>query len=89
MGPRSGSPFGDKIIDAEKELLMGMAFNNRGDSKKAVPFFKKSITLMADSSLKRRLFTANCNLFFCYYNLKSNDGMKSALEAMVLTLVNV
>jgi hypothetical protein len=77
------TPLGDKIIDAEKELLMGMAFNNRGDSKKAVPFFKRSITLMADSPLKRRLFTANCNLFFCYYNLKSNDGMKSALEAMV------
>ncbi|MBA2404753.1 MAG: tetratricopeptide repeat-containing protein [Bdellovibrionales bacterium] len=74
---------GDKIIDAEKELLLGMAFNNKGDSKKAIAYFTRSLTLMQDSPLKRRQLTASSNLFFCYFNLKFAEGMKSVLQGML------
>lgn len=76
------TPSGDPIIDAERELLLALAFNNKCESTKAIPYFKRSIELMKHSPLKHRLLTAQCNLFYTYLNLKNRDGMTDVISQL-------
>lgn len=69
-----------EMIRSEKELLLSIAENNRGNPQKAVDGLLKVVNVLKKFNLPRQLFLAYSNLFVAYLNLKDRDGMEKALE---------
>jgi hypothetical protein len=73
---------GDAIIDSQSELLLGSALSNSGQPTKAIRHLKRALTLLENSGLERQIFIVLTNLYNCYYNLKSENEMKSVIESI-------
>lgn len=70
----------DVVVESQKELLLGIALNNKCEAQKAVPHLQKSLKLISGLGLRRQEFVAYNNLFITYRNLKDQKGMKASLD---------
>lgn len=73
----------DKEVEAQRQLLLGIAYNNTGELLHAVPTLLHAIGPLKDSNLPNSYFAAINTLFITYHNLKDLDGMARVLEEMV------
>jgi hypothetical protein len=72
----------DQLIDGEKNLLLGITFNNKSESNLAICYLLKSIESFKKIAVDSELFVAYDNLFVAAYNQRSAGLMKQALKGM-------
>lgn len=66
-------------IQAQKHLILGIAYNNKTVFDQAISHLKKCILIIDQFDDKATLFTAYYNLFIAYYNAKDINGLKETL----------
>lgn len=72
----------DSIVESQKNLFLGVTYNNQGEFLKAIPLFEKALELMQEYFIPFQEFTALNSLFIAHRNLKNHQSMKTALERM-------
>lgn len=72
----------DEEVEAQRQLLLGMAYNNTGELLLAVPTLLRSTELLKNSTLTNSYFAAINTLFITYQNLKDHEGMARILDEM-------
>lgn len=72
----------DTLIEAQKTLLLGIAYINKSESQKAIACLKQSLELHQPFQLKRQDFIILTNLFYAYFNLKNKLGMEQTVQAL-------
>lgn len=72
----------DPLVAAQKNLIWGLAYNNKSEYNKAIPLIKEALEVISHYPLKRVEFTASYNLFIAYLNYKDRKGMKACLDNM-------
>lgn len=74
----------DAIIEAQKALLLGVAYINKSESHKAVHYLRSSLVLLEPFKLLRQDFIILSNLFYAYFNLKNKHGMEQTIASLKL-----
>lgn len=72
----------DQLIEAQKELLLGIAYINKSESQKALDHLQKSLDFHAPFKLPRQEFIILTNLFYAYFNLKNKMGMEDTINQL-------
>lgn len=72
----------DPIVESQRKLLLGMAYNNLSLYEKAIPLLEDSLLILKDENLPQQLFNAYHNLFIIELNLKKTDRMAVLLQEM-------
>lgn len=80
LEPMTASP--DPIIEAQKTLLLGIAYINKSESQKALVHLHNSLDLHKPFALHRQDFIILTNLFYAYLNLKNKKGMKEIVTLL-------
>lgn len=70
------------FINAHRDLLLGICFNNLSNFKAAKQYLEKAITVFKQLQLDYHLYTANFNLFMVCSNQVDHLGMGQALKYM-------
>lgn len=70
---------GDLILKSQKDIFQGLILKNNNDYLNAIKLFKSSLLLMEDTNLTYQKFVAVKNLFECYKEISSREGMTLAL----------
>jgi hypothetical protein len=73
----------DEIVELEKNLLLGIAYNNKAEFKQAKFFLEESIDKIAQFPLKRQTFLAYYNLFIVHYNLMDVGSMQLVFKELI------
>ncbi|MFZ4713065.1 MAG: hypothetical protein ACOYL6_05120 [Bacteriovoracaceae bacterium] len=72
----------DPFVETYRKMVLGLAFNNRGEPSLALPYFISAWEDIKDTSYIHAQFYSLYNLFIAYRNLKSSDLMGETLELM-------
>lgn len=72
----------DLLVESQKNLIWGIALNNKSEYHKAIPLIKSALEIICDYPLKSVEYTAAYNLFVAYLNYKDKKGMKACLDIM-------
>ncbi len=70
----------DPTVEALRNLLMGIAYINKGEAIKALPELHLSLEHFQKIDLPKFKFTAAFNQFMAYLNLRNVKGMGESLE---------
>lgn len=69
-------------VEAQRQLLLGIAYNNTGDLLHAVTHLLRSLELLQEVGPAQSMFAATNTLFITYQNLKDHEGMARVLDEM-------
>lgn len=72
----------DPIVESQKKLILGIAYNNQNHHMQALPLILESLDLMEGYEIKEQQFIALNNLFIIYRNLKDINHMRQTLKKM-------
>lgn len=72
----------DELVESQKELIWGIALNNKGEFHLAKPHIEASIPTLVKNNLFFHTFTAYHNLFIVNFNLNDLLEMEYCLEQM-------
>jgi len=70
----------DPLVDSQKKLILGIAYNNCGKFLQGLPKIEEAALILDQHKLDYYSHIAHSNRFNVYYNLKNKDGMKRALR---------
>ena len=73
----------DDIVELEKNLLLGIAYNNKAEFKQAKFFLEETIDKISQYPLERQTFLAYYNLFIVHYNLMDTASMQLVYKELV------
>lgn len=77
------------FFSAQQELLLGLAYNNMANSKKAISYFGQAITLYKSINEKHYIFFPYYNLLLAYSNLgRKGDYIKVFEEFKIIKCEN-
>lgn len=72
----------DELVESQRNLILGIAYNNQGYFLQAVDHLKIAESILRKHDLPYYHFVAQSNLFNTYLNLKNRGEMKKALHGM-------
>jgi tetratricopeptide (TPR) repeat protein len=70
------------IVLAQKNLLLGICFNNKSEYHKSLSYFEASLGELSHQDLQYFSFIAFYNIFISNWNLRNIVGMTDALKKM-------
>jgi tetratricopeptide (TPR) repeat protein len=70
----------DDLVSSQRNLIWGLAYNNRNEYNKALPLVQKALQEIMPYEVPRLEFNVVNTLFIVYLNLKDEHGMKSSLD---------
>jgi len=70
----------DDLVSSQRNLIWGMAYNNRNEYDKALPLVQKALEEIIPYEVPRLEFNVVNTLFIVYLNLKDEHGMRSSLD---------
>lgn len=72
----------DPVVESQRLILLGMAYNNLGNYETALPRLVASIELLKNIELPQQTFNAYHNLFIVHLNLKNAGELNGILEKL-------
>ncbi|MFZ4715393.1 MAG: hypothetical protein ACOYL6_16840 [Bacteriovoracaceae bacterium] len=72
----------DVFVESQRNILLGLAYNNSGDLKLARPFFEIAWDIVKTTNYKTSQFIVLYNLFTLHRNLKQIERMSEYLDLM-------
>lgn len=72
----------DQLVESQKNLLLGSAYNNKSLYTQALPYFIKAQNQMEGFDLPKLEFIILSNLFILHFNMKDSVSMYQVLQMM-------
>lgn len=72
----------DEIVESQKQLIWGIALNNKADFQEAKKHLERSVPALLTHGLTQHLFLAQTNLLILHYNQNDVRAMKANLEIL-------
>ncbi len=71
-----------ELVNAQKNLLLGICYNNLGQLKKAEAYLIQVIPTLENFHARCLTFIAYYNLFICYFNQSNQEASEKTIEKM-------